>query len=887
MRRSNLLLALLGVATLLASLWVWVGVDPDAAELGSAGVIEAPRDDGTGGLPVFASNARPAEPLATEPDQLTGDDLGGGAADDDVDRSDLSTLAVLAGRVTRAADGTPVVGITLEPLFSSHEVVAEMSQATTDADGRYTFALSESVRLHAMTVPATADTTRRRVDTNLQLSMGEVGTLDVELFPGATLVGIVVDGDTRPVPGATVFGWTGAQWKIDTRVGGPPPPDRTVTADSLGRFVIGGLGPYFVLSAEAPEMTCRWRLKGKLPDGSYTEGVTLSLSPARHAPGLVMGPRELPLGDVTVTAIIEWAGGANDVTGIEGVYRTGPAPSIEHTDGSGSFLLGPLADETYRVSAEHAQHPRWEGANSPGQPEMLIRLSRGATLGGRVISASGGPVADAQLRLGSTNEFASFGDGERVTRTDENGLFELVGLNADGLALLSVRAENHALHVEHPLVILEDGAEEIEIVLQPGRVLAGTVVDSNGLAVGGAFVVIEGDRIVDHGDVTMSPVPTWESRFWDLNRTRTDALGAFRFEQLYDGVFELVVTHPDDNNLVAKLAARSGAEDLEVVLDPDTLAGVTLIGNVRDALTGRPLEVFTITPMIPQGLGGMVGTGYVFDDAGGRFHITGLDPGPLLINAAADGYAPWSATLRDYTAGEHLLDVQLLATRVLHLRVVNAKREPVSAHLTFLDRDGRDMFVSSGMNSGTTRLSTDDNGEVVAMGLPADRITVRVEKGFFGSSQDYTLDLRNEPRGVQELVFGESGQTKLMLFVLTGEAPAGLSAPGATLENSLRLIYEALQSGSARPMDAVVEIVAKNGSGAAVAERRFDPGTPDPEMDIRVPGVPGAIVVLLDVPAAPLELTLSAPGYLTGRRAWQPDRSGVPDQVLVIFLAPE
>ena len=125
---------------------------------------------------------------------------------------------------------------------------------------------------------------RGTLTVNPVIGMGEVGTLDVELFPGATLVGIVVDGDTRPVPGATVFGWTGAQWKIDTRVGGPPPPDRTVTADSLGRFVIGGLGPYFVLSAEAPEMTCRWRLKGKLPDGSYTEGVTLSLSPARHAP---------------------------------------------------------------------------------------------------------------------------------------------------------------------------------------------------------------------------------------------------------------------------------------------------------------------------------------------------------------------------------------------------------------------------------------------------------------------------------------------------------------------------------------------------------------------------------------------------------------------------
>lgn len=885
MRRSNLLLAMLGLVTLMASLWVWVAVDPSAADPDASHLIEAPSDADAPVPPAFARDAEPIAPAEGAPGAAG---LTDAAPPPGPDRADLSALAILAGRVTRVADGSPVVGITLEPRFSTKELVPGMSRPTTDADGRYRFALAENGTLHWLTAPATADTTRTRVHDDIRLRLGETATLDVELFAGATLVGIVVDGQTRPVPGATVMGWSDALWNVDNWPDRAALPDRTVTADSLGRFTISNLGPQFVLTAEAPELTCRWRLRGELPEGARTEGVTLQMSAARHAPGRVLGPLELPLADVNVTAKISGTGSRDKVTGIEGVFRIGPAPRSEQTDGGGRFLLGPLADSNYVVTAKHEDHPPWTGGNSPGQAEMLIRLARGATLRGRLLSANGDAEAGAQLQLSSADELRYYERASRTTRSHDDGHFELVGLLADEHGVLAVLADDHAVHIEQPVVLAEDGTHELDIVLDAERALTGTVVDVDGAPVAGAIVRIEGDRVVDYGDVTMSPVPTWESRFGGLSWTRSDEQGAFRLGQLYDGLFEIEVTHPEDEELVAMLSARSGEDDLVVVLDPNAQAGVTLIGHVRDALTGRPVESFTITPMIPKGVGGMTGSGRQFEREDGSFRITGLEPGPMMINAGAQGYARWSQPLQDYTSGEHLIDVQLHATRTLHVRVLDSMRKPVSgASLTYLDRDLREMFVASGMSSGTTRLSTDEKGEAIAMGLPADHLTVRVKRSFLGGRQDFIFDLRDEPHGVQELVLGDGEDMMLLLVLLTGEAPDGMHDSGGDPEDTLTRILGALAEGTARPLNAVAQIEVRDGGGLVVADRPFDPDTSDPIIKLQAPGVDRGWMTSLTVPSEPLNVTVSAPGYVTEQRSWQPDRTGVSSQVLVVFLQPE
>ena len=50
------------------------------------------------------------------------------------------------------------------------------------------------------------------------------------------------------------------------------------------------------------------------------------------------------------------------------------------------------------------------------------------------------------------------------------------------------------------------------------------------------------------------------------------------------------------------------------------------------------------------------------------------------------------------------------------------------------------------------------------------------------------------------------------------------------------------------------------------------------------PEVKGVCHVKLDVPAEPLEIEAAAEGYLSMRRAWQPDRSSDMDDVVILLL---
>ena len=80
----------------------------------------------------------------------------------------------------------------------------EQSRAVTDAQGRYRYALAEDSTLVALIVPSTPETTRRTLADERPLRRGETVELDVGLPRGASLTGLVVDADARPVPHAPV-----------------------------------------------------------------------------------------------------------------------------------------------------------------------------------------------------------------------------------------------------------------------------------------------------------------------------------------------------------------------------------------------------------------------------------------------------------------------------------------------------------------------------------------------------------------------------------------------------------------------------------------------------------------------------------------------------------
>src|SRR5262249_18572719 len=152
--------------------------------------------------------------------------------------------------------------------------------------------------------------------------------------------------------------------------------------------------------------------------------------------------------------------------------------------------------------------------------------------------------------------------------------------------------------------------------------LAGRVVDERGRPVGDALVHIEGDRVADYSDTNYGLKTTLE---WsvDENERRTDRDGRFRFADLYDGEFELRASPPDAPQLKRIERARSGREDVELVLDRGKLERVVFSGSVTDAITGEPVREFKVMPMRRQEDGGAFGNSVQVSDEQGSFRLVG------------------------------------------------------------------------------------------------------------------------------------------------------------------------------------------------------------------------------------------------------------------------
>jgi protocatechuate 3,4-dioxygenase beta subunit len=788
---------------------------------------------------------------------------------------DAALLGRITGRVTWAADGRPAVGERLVARLAERTQSTEPEQALTDADGRYSFSVDQPGWLYWIEVLPGPTTPRQRHRERMELVLGADAVVDFELVAGGTLAGRVVDLEGRPVPGADVHGWTSARYQLTAERRSEP--DQTVLTDASGVFLLAALGPAFVLAAEAPGMTAHTRVHGTVGESATTEGILLVISEQRVLLGQVLGPGDVPVAGASVELNAQLATGQDRLTGLHDVYAWGPPGQSVVTDGAGRFRPAPLCQRTYRVVVSHSDYPQWSGTHAPGDRDLVVRLETGLSLSGTVRSALGGFLPGAELQLARAETGRS---RIRKTSADAEGRFVFRGLAPAESVYLAARADGHAVHVEQPLAILESGSAAVQVVLQPELRLAGIVTDTEGRPMDRAWVSIEGDRMVDFGNVTMSPKPTWETRFGSAGQ-RVDATGRFLFEGLYDGEFRVEAVS-EDQTVRALVEVRAGAEELELVLDPDAVIGLTLSGVARDGTTGLAIQqMFFVTPMFPGGGGGFSGTSHSFENPEGRYRITALEPGKLLLNASTEGHAPWSAGLLEFEQGEHYFDIDFLPTRNVTFVFVDEQDDPVELGLSFEDESGNSLMVESGPSSRAGRIDTNAEGEAFAAGLPAARITVKAKKGWFGAEQEYLVDLRREPRGKIELVYGEPETRKLLVLLLTGSAsePAPQGGPPWTFA---RWVETQVGGGWLRPLAVVVEVSATDENGVVAARTSLDPAAPGAP-GLAVEGVDAAFVVEFELPTRAFVVSADAQGYRTASRAWDPD-SGPAAEVIVLIL---
>ena len=433
-----------------------------------------------------------------------------------------------------------------------------------------------------------------------EVAAGETRTVELTVADAFTVAGTVVDPRGEPVAGAEIWG--------QGRHRSWPNAERLARTDSTGRFHVRGFAGNGVLGARAaghlPSVTLEVRSMPVDERGHKTATLELGEAGGRVS-GHVLDPDGRPVAGASVHA---GPRGGGMVQLPDGRWALEPGPAPARTDAQGAFLLhGDVSAGTHEVTVVARGYPAWQGevVVVDGTTTSLdVRLEHPASIAGRVVDAGGRPVAGARVLAAKESPgghyFHRFPPSE--ARSDEDGRFTVTWLAPGERELNASVPDRPQLGKARGVVACEAGTTSAcELVLDPGRRIAGRVVDAHGQP-------LAGWRVRGHVDPrrgTNRPVVS-----------TTDAEGAFELANLAEGACLLVVGDPEGRYDRASLdgVAPNTLDVLLVVEDADAADG-GFFGHLRDADGRVPGDV----QLVLQPAGGEFGEFVDFDLTSGTF----------------------------------------------------------------------------------------------------------------------------------------------------------------------------------------------------------------------------------------------------------------------------
>ena len=508
----------------------------------------------------------------------------------------LEMGGVLTG-VVRDAEGSPVAGarVALDadlPLETDWVAEASRVEAVTDGEGRFRLG---GIGPTPVRVVARAPGFGRAEREGLEAG----GHVELFLFPGATLVGTIVDGEGRAVEGALVQAAGGG---LGTTA---PPSERT---DKEGTFVMAGVEPgeYVVVAREAGRAPGIGRA---VVEADAEANVEIVLTAGGFVTGRLVDPEGEPL-----------AGRAETVA-FEGLGLPGFASELMSAEarGDGRFALGPLPPgglEIRATAAGHAAKRVQALVPEAGATVDLgsVALDAGLAIRGRVTDVDGVGIGGARVTATAESaapyspfEATSDADGGFAARGLEDDAYELVA-SAPGFARASATARA--------------GDQDVELRLEAAGEIGGRVVDADGRPVAEARVRAEpADASSRPRGRVLGSVEDEEGRFL----LRDVAAGSWILRAETRGRGE--ASRPG-----VRVVAGRTTDAGTLVLDRGGVIRGTVVDTDGSGIPGATVQA-------ERDLRSRGGRLQARSESGGRFELPGVPPGRFAVFASHPAFA--------------------------------------------------------------------------------------------------------------------------------------------------------------------------------------------------------------------------------------------------------
>jgi hypothetical protein len=454
---------------------------------------------------------------------------------------------------------------------------------------------------------------------------------DLVLRIGATVAGRVVDESGQPLARA------GVRADVSGETGWSDAHHRQLLADAAGEFRLTGVAAGNVeLHVQAKGFEARVEPLGVLAPGEQRADVEITLVRGHGIAGRVTWPDGTPAADAKIEA---------ELVGSDTPWDSGDSAT---SDDAGSFELSGLEPGAYRVRAsavkrervmvtsrltgkerERTVHEtlRAVALDVPvGMRDLALVLAKGLTLRGWVVDDVGAPVTRFKLeygrRVGAGWSAHVTYDGRR-TVSDDDGLFELEGLEPGGLSL-RVFADGY-LQADAVELDLPRADPLPPIAMLRAAWIAGTVLTPSGAPASGARLEVECAEAFEG------------LQLGDTSTTRGDGTMAFGLSVGNDGAFELFGFPPASVEIRAAMPGAMASEPLALELAPgERRAGLVLRLSAGARLTGvvlgpdgQPAPRRFVH--VEAAEGDFETT--VQSEVGGAFALAGLAPGSYALTA--------------------------------------------------------------------------------------------------------------------------------------------------------------------------------------------------------------------------------------------------------------